>query len=233
MVKQSQTEEHGRAPRRCSCASGSRRRSRTLKQKRRSGHSLYDLPWYVIIGAPGSGKTTALVNSGLHFPARAAIGQGRAARRRRHAQLRLVVHRRSGVPRHRRPLHDAGFRRRAPTAPAGRSSSRCCASTATRRPINGVILTISAQDLMMQGHGGARGARRRGAPAAERAEPGAADPAAGLRDGHQVRPGRRFTEYFDDLTQEGRAQVWGVTFPYEQTQQRRRGARRSPRSSTR
>ena len=26
-----------------------------------------------------------------------------------------------------------------------------------------------------------------------------------------------FAEYFDDLTQEGRAQVWGVTFPYEQT----------------
>ena len=26
-----------------------------------------------------------------------------------------------------------------------------------------------------------------------------------------------FTEYFDDLTQEARAQVWGVTFPYEQT----------------
>ena len=26
-----------------------------------------------------------------------------------------------------------------------------------------------------------------------------------------------FTEYFDDLTQEERAQVWGVTFPYEQT----------------
>ena len=32
-----------------------------------------------------------------------------------------------------------------------------------------------------------------------------------------------FTEYFDDLTQEGRAQVWGMTFPYEQTR-RRRGA---------
>jgi type VI secretion system protein ImpL len=40
----------------------------TLKQTRRGGHSLYDLPWYVIIGAPGSGKTTALVNSGLNFP---------------------------------------------------------------------------------------------------------------------------------------------------------------------
>ena len=29
---------------------------------------LYDLPWYVLIGPPGSGKTTALINSGLKFP---------------------------------------------------------------------------------------------------------------------------------------------------------------------
>ena len=29
---------------------------------------LYDMPWYVIIGPPGSGKTTALINSGLKFP---------------------------------------------------------------------------------------------------------------------------------------------------------------------
>ena len=102
----------------------------TLKQKRRSGHSLYDLPWYVIIGAPGSGKTTALVNSGLKFPIEQRSGKARAARRRRHAQLRLVVHRRGRAARHRRPLHDAGFRRRRPTARRGRSSSRCCASTA-------------------------------------------------------------------------------------------------------
>ncbi len=32
------------------------------------GDFLYDLPWYIIIGPPGSGKTTALVNSGLKFP---------------------------------------------------------------------------------------------------------------------------------------------------------------------
>ena len=30
---------------------------------------LYQLPWYVMIGPPGSGKTTALTRSGLHFPA--------------------------------------------------------------------------------------------------------------------------------------------------------------------
>jgi type VI secretion system protein ImpL len=29
---------------------------------------LYDLPWYLLIGPPGSGKTTALVNSGMKFP---------------------------------------------------------------------------------------------------------------------------------------------------------------------
>jgi type VI secretion system protein ImpL len=35
-----------------------------------SREALYDLPWYVIIGPPGAGKTTALVNSGLKFPIR-------------------------------------------------------------------------------------------------------------------------------------------------------------------
>ena len=30
--------------------------------------ALYELPWYLIIGPPGAGKTTALVNSGLKFP---------------------------------------------------------------------------------------------------------------------------------------------------------------------
>src|SRR5688500_20112609 len=48
----------------------------TLKEKRRGGHSLYELPWYVIIGASGSGKTTALVNSGLHFPLEQRVGKG-------------------------------------------------------------------------------------------------------------------------------------------------------------
>ena len=39
-----------------------------------SARYLYELPWYVFIGAPGSGKTTALINSGLHFPLAEKLG---------------------------------------------------------------------------------------------------------------------------------------------------------------
>jgi type VI secretion system protein ImpL len=38
------------------------------KLGRRSGGYLYQLPWYMFIGPPGAGKTTALVNCGLNFP---------------------------------------------------------------------------------------------------------------------------------------------------------------------
>ncbi len=52
----------------------------TLLKKAKLGgderRNLYELPWYVIIGPPGSGKTTALVNSGLHFPLAAQLGAG-------------------------------------------------------------------------------------------------------------------------------------------------------------
>jgi type VI secretion system protein ImpL len=40
----------------------------TLKREGAGRNFLYELPWYVIIGPPGAGKTTALANSGLHFP---------------------------------------------------------------------------------------------------------------------------------------------------------------------
>lgn len=53
---------------------------KTLKKSRVGGkrtRSIYQLPWYIIIGPPGSGKTTLLVNSGLQFPLAESIGQSK------------------------------------------------------------------------------------------------------------------------------------------------------------
>ena len=46
------------------------RMTQALTTLKKSGGKayLYDLPWYVIIGPPGAGKTTALANSGIEFP---------------------------------------------------------------------------------------------------------------------------------------------------------------------
>ena len=94
-------------------------------EERASGSAtyLYDLPWYILIGPPGAGKTTALVNSGLKFPLAEGGAPGRGRRHRRHALLRLVVYRGCGADRHRRPLHDAGFGRQDATRRAGSPSS--------------------------------------------------------------------------------------------------------------
>jgi len=42
---------------------------RTSKLGEVSGRAaLYELPWYVVIGNPAAGKSSAVINSGLHFP---------------------------------------------------------------------------------------------------------------------------------------------------------------------
>ncbi len=43
---------------------------------RPGGRMLYELPWYLMIGPPGSGKTTALLSSGLRFPGEERFGRG-------------------------------------------------------------------------------------------------------------------------------------------------------------
>ena len=47
-----------------------------LKKASGSRGYLYEQPWYAIIGPPGAGKTTALLNAGLTFPLAAEMGQG-------------------------------------------------------------------------------------------------------------------------------------------------------------
>jgi type VI secretion system protein ImpL len=188
----------------------------TLKQKRRSGHSLYDLPWYVIIGAPGSGKTTALVNSGLKFPIEQRSGK---------AALRGV-----GGTRNcdwwftdQAVLLDTAGRYTTQDSDASADSAAWAAFLSLlrkyrgRRPINGVILTISAQDLMIQN----ASARESHVAAARRRldelnrELRMQLPVYVMVTKCDLVAG--FTEYFDDQPQQGRAQVWGVTFPYDET----------------
>jgi type VI secretion system protein ImpL len=187
-----------------------------LKQKRRSGHTLYELPWYVIIGAPGSGKTTALVNSGLKFPVEQRSGK---------AALRGVGGTRNC---------DWWFTDDAVLIDtAGRYTTQDSDATADsaawseflgllrkyrgRRPINGVILTISAQDLMVQ----STSARETHVDAARRRldelnrELRMRLPVYLMVTKCDLVAG--FTEYFDDQAQQGRAQIWGVTFPYDDT----------------
>lgn len=46
-----------------------------LRKSKNGRRHLNVLPWYVIIGPPGSGKTTAIVNSGLQFPLADKLGK--------------------------------------------------------------------------------------------------------------------------------------------------------------
>jgi type VI secretion system protein ImpL len=188
----------------------------TLKQQRRSGHSLYDLPWYVFIGAPGSGKTTALLNSGLKFPLEQRMGKGalQGVGGTRNCDWWFTDE---------AVFLDTAGRYTTQDSDAASDSAAWGEFLAllrkyrSRRPVNGVILTISAQDLLLQGDSGresqVEAARRRLIELNQ--ELHIQLPVYLMVTKCDLVAG--FAEYFDELTQEGRAQVWGVTFPYEQT----------------
>jgi type VI secretion system protein ImpL len=188
----------------------------TLKQKRRSGHTLYELPWYAFIGAPGSGKTTALRNSGLKFPVEQRTGKEalRGVGGTRNCDWWFTDE---------AVFLDTAGRYTTQDSDAGADSAAWAEFLALlrkyrkRRPVNGIILTISANDLMVQSQSERDGyvaAARRRLEELNR-ELRIQLPVYLFVTKCDLIAG--FTEYFSELDHEGRAQVWGVTFPYEAT----------------
>ena len=183
-----------------------------LKKARGTRGYLYEQPWYAIIGPPGAGKTTALLNSGLKFPLAAAMGQGAVA----------------GVGGTR--LCDWWFTENAVLIDtAGRYTTQdsnaavdragwdsfldLLRRTRPRQPLNGVIVAIALSDIAdappaeRAAHAGA--IRRRIKELETRL--GIRIPVYALFTKSDLIAG--FTEFFDDLDRERRNQVWGVTFP--------------------
>jgi type VI secretion system protein ImpL len=188
----------------------------TLKKTQGSARNLYELPWYVIIGPPGSGKTTALINSGLKFPLEQRFGK---------EALRGVGGTRNC---------DWWFTDEAVLLDtAGRYTTQDSDESADsagwaeflglltkyrkRRPLNGVIVTLSAADLMTH-----TPAERDANVAAVRRRLDELNRHLKVRLPVYLMVTKcdlisGFSEYFDDLSAEGRAQVWGMTFSPERS----------------
>ncbi|HYZ32335.1 MAG TPA: type VI secretion system membrane subunit TssM, partial [Crenalkalicoccus sp.] len=185
-----------------------------LKQatgKKRGGY-LYELPWYVIIGPPGSGKTTAILQSGLEFPlAEGSRLAGVGGTRNCDWWLteRAVL------------LDTAGrYTTQDSDATADKAGwDRFLAMLRRNRPrlpLNGVLVCFGVDLLSRlspaEREAHARSVRRRIKELEEKL--GQRLPVYLLISKADLLAG--FIEFFDDLDRENRAQVWGMTFPVEE-----------------
>jgi type VI secretion system protein ImpL len=184
---------------------------------RRNGAGLYDLPWYMIIGPPGAGKTTVLVNSGLNFPLAQKFGK---------EALRGVGGTRScdwWFTDQAVLLDTAG---RYTTQDSNRSADaagwtaflQLLRKHRPRQPINGVIVAMSAADLLRLDE---RGREQHSRAIRERLDELSRNlkiefPVYFLVTKCDLIAG--FTPTFDELGAEGRSQVWGSTFALEVTE---------------
>jgi type VI secretion system protein ImpL len=173
---------------------------------------LYQLPWYMFIGPPGSGKTTALLNSGLHFPLADKLGndavQGVGGTRNCDWWFTddAVL------------LDTAG---RYTTQDSYEAVDRAAWSGflemlrrhRRRRPINGALVAISIADLLQQTE-----VERLAHAKAIRLRVKELIDSFGIRFPIYVMFTKcdllaGFNEYFEPMSREERSQVWGMTFP--------------------
>ncbi|CAN7214119.1 type VI secretion system membrane subunit TssM [Variovorax sp. LjRoot84] len=179
------------------------------------GSYLYDLPWYVFIGAPGAGKTTALINSGLSFPLADKFGPGaiRGVGGTRNCDWWFTD---DAV------LIDTAGRYTTQDSHQTEDKSAwegflgLLKKVRPRRPLNGVFLTVSVADLLSQGT-----EARSTLAASIRARLLELDAKLTTRLPVYVFVTKSdllygFSEYFADLGKEQRAQVFGFTLPAEE-----------------
>lgn len=169
---------------------------------------LYSRPWYVIIGPPGAGKTTALLNSGLRFPFADQSLKGVGGTRTLDfwfADEATIV---DTAGRYTTQDSDAGV-----DAQGWKSLLASLKRNRPRSPINGVLVTIGIDELLR----GDRAAidhhaalvRRRLAELKQALE--VTVPVYLVVTKADLLAG--FVEFFEDLDVEGRRAVVGATLP--------------------
>ena len=175
---------------------------------------VHELPWYVFIGAPGSGKTTALVNSGLKFPLKekgaggdpALAGVGGTRNCDWWFTEEAVLLDTAG----RYTTQESDLEA---DAAAWQGFLDLIKRFRPRRPLNGALVTLSVSDLMLWSEEERKRyawhVRARVAELYERL--GVRFPVYLLVTKSDLLAG--FVELFGELEPAGRARVWGATFP--------------------
>ena len=176
---------------------------------------LYSRPWYVIIGPPGAGKTTALVNSGLRFPLAEQSFKGVGGTRNLDFWFADEAAMVDTAGRYTTQDSDASADTKGWT-----SFLSLLKKHRPLSPINGVIVALGVDELLRADRAGidrhAAMVRRRLAEVRQTLE--VAVPVYLLLTKADLLAG--FVEYYEDLDVEGRRAVLGATLPVENTKPR-------------